>query len=192
MNNLNSKRKDKDTNTTNNIVFTGIFTAIIIILSQIAIPTSPVPFTLSLLAIFLTGILLPPRQAFLAVLVYILLGAFGLPVFAGMKGGVSALFGPTGGYILAYPLMALIISLSRKYARKYKTLVLILGMLVSLFICYLLGTLWFSYITGTSFAASLALCVYPYIIFDLLKIGLAIFFSSILGKTCPYVFRSFD
>ena len=103
MNNLNSKRKDKDTNTTNNIVFTGIFTAIIIILSQIAIPTSPVPFTLSLLAIFLTGILLPPRQAFLAVLVYILLGAFGLPVFAGMKRVVSALFGPTGGYILAYP-----------------------------------------------------------------------------------------
>lgn len=182
MNNLNYKRKDKAINSTKNIVFTGILTTLIIILSQIAIPTSPVPFTLSLLAIFLTGTLLPPRQAFLAVLVYILLGAFGLPVFAGMKGGLAALFGPTGGYILAYPLMALITSLSHKYSKKYKTLALILGMLVSLFICYLLGTLWFSYITGTNFAASLALCVYPYIIFDLLKIGLAIFFSSILGR----------
>ncbi len=166
------------------MVFTGVFTALIIILSQIAIPTSAVPFTLSLLGIFLTGALLPARQGLLATIAYILLGAFGLPVFAGMKGGVAALLGPTGGYILAYPLMAFITSLSGKYSIniKYTKTSLTLGMLVSLLICYIFGTLWFSYITGSSFTASLALCVYPYIIFDLIKIGLAVSFSIVLRK----------
>ena len=78
---------------TQDLVMTGMFTAVICVMAQISIQTQPIPFTLALFAIFLTGALLSPRYAFLSVLVYLLLGAFGVPVFAGLKGGIQHLTG---------------------------------------------------------------------------------------------------
>ena len=78
---------------TKDLVMTGMFTALICVMAQITFPTQPIPFSLTIFAIFLTGALLEPKFAFLSVLVYLLLGAFGLPVFAGMKAGVGELFG---------------------------------------------------------------------------------------------------
>ncbi len=168
---------------TKDLVFTGMFTAIICILAQISIPTQPIPFTFALLAIFLTGALLSPRYAFLAVLAYLLLGAFGVPVFAGMKGGLQQLTGYTGGYLAAYPIMALVTSLFYKYCKKYKIPALAIGMLLSLIICYLIGTLWFTSLTEYTFFASLTMCVFPFLLFDLIKIALAISFSTVIRKT---------
>jgi biotin transport system substrate-specific component len=167
---------------TKHLVMTGMFTAIICVLSQIAIPVQPIPFTLSLFAIFLTGALLPPRYAFLSVLVYLLLGAFGIPVFAGNKAGIQHLTGMTGGYLLAYPLMSFVIALSYKYIRKYKVFALGAGMIIALLLCYLIGTAWFSFLTKNSFYTALTLCVFPFILFDLLKIVLATSFSIIIRK----------
>ncbi|TAH65262.1 MAG: hypothetical protein EWM47_11415, partial [Anaerolineaceae bacterium] len=96
--------------TTKKLILTGMFTAIIAVMSQIIIPIQPIPFSLSLLAIFLTGMMLEPKYAFFSTLAYILLGAFGLPVFAGLKGGIYVLTGMTGGFIMAYPIMAFITS----------------------------------------------------------------------------------
>lgn len=178
--------------TTKKIILTGMFAAIISVMAQITIPIQPIPFSLSLLAIFLAGMLLEPRYAFYATLAYILLGAFGLPVFAGLKGGIHVLTGMTGGFIVAYPIMALITSISYGLAIKVKSKSFIsklsrlaiptLGMMISLLICYLIGSLWFSYVSGSSLAYSLAVCVYPFIAFDLLKIALAISFATILRR----------
>ncbi len=168
---------------TRDLVLTGMFTAIICVLSQISIPVPPIPFTLGLLAIFLTGALLPPRLAFLSVLAYLLLGAFGVPVFTGFKGGFQNLTGMTGGYLAAYPIMALIIALSCKLIRKHKVLSLAIGMTTALLVCYLLGTAWFTVVTGQSFYTALTLCVFPFIAFDIIKIVLATSFSMILRKT---------
>lgn len=165
-----------------NLVLTGMFTAVLCVLAQINIPTQPIPFTLSLFAIFLIGALLSPRYAFMAILVYDLLGAFGIPVFAGLKGGFQVVIGPTGGYIIAYPIMGLITALFYKYFKKYKTAALLVGMLLSLVLCYLIGTLWFCFVTKTGFVAALALCVFPYVLFDCLKAVLAIGASSIIRK----------
>ncbi|NLK27858.1 MAG: biotin transporter BioY [Clostridiales bacterium] len=170
-----------------NLVITGMFTAIICVLSQISIPTQPIPFTLGLFAIFLTGALLPPRAAFLSVLAYLLLGAFGLPVFAGFKGGIHALTGMTGGYLMAYPIMALVTSSLFKYSKKWKLLFLAAGMVLSLILCYVIGTLWFTFVTDNSFYTALTLCVFPFIIFDLMKIGFAIFTSTIIKKAIDKV-----
>ena len=178
--------------TTKKIILTGMFTAIISVMSQIIIAIQPVPLSLSLLAIFLTGMLLELKYAFFAALAYILLGAFGLPVFAGLKGGIHVLTGMTGGFIMAYPIMAFTTSIFYSLSRRIKfqvinkkiaqAVITTLGMVISLFICYLIGTLWFSYISGSSIAYSLAVCVYPFIAFDLLKIILAISFGLILRK----------
>lgn len=175
-----------------------MFTAVISILSLITIQTQPIPFTLSLFAIFLTGILLEPRYSFLAVLSYILLGAFGLPVFAGFRGGFHVLAGMTGGYIIGYPLIALITSKSyeiyallnqkqKPTSKRYiygiiRTAVLAAGMIIALAVDYLIGTLWFSFVSGSTISNSLAVCVYPFIAFDLLKIALAISLGLAIRK----------
>lgn len=185
---INSTSSKVASNHTVNLVKTGLFTAVICVLSQLSIPTQPIPFTFALLAIFLTGALLTPRYAFMAVLIYLLLGAFGLPVFAGSKGGIQALIGVTGGYLMTYPFMALITSFIFHRFKRYKAIALGAGMLLSLLLCYLIGTLWFSYVSGTGFGAALALCVYPFMLFDLLKIVLAASLGLILHKTLAKVF----
>lgn len=164
------------------LVLTGMFTAIISVLSQISIPTQPIPFTLALFAIFLTGALLPPRAAFLSALVYLLLGAFGLPVFAGFKGGIHVLTGMTGGYLMAYPLMSFLTSLLANHFKKWKLLSLASGMILSLILCYFIGTLWFAFVSDTSFSYALTLCVFPFIPFDLLKIILALSAGVVIKK----------
>lgn len=176
-------RSSKSKMTTGNLVLTGMFTALLCVLAQISIPTQPIPFTLALFAIFLIGAMLPPRLAFLSVLTYILLGAFGLPVFANMKGGFQVITGVTGGFIMAYPFMAYFTAMFYKYSRKYKTPALICGMLVSLSFCYLMGSMWFTITSGSSFYHALTLCVFPFILFDILKILLAATIGGILRGT---------
>ncbi len=176
---VNSKTNLKTTD----LVMTGMFTAIICVMAIITIPTQPIPFTLSLFAIFLTGALLTPRNAFLAVVAYLLIGTCGVPVFAGLKSGPQVLTGMTGGYLMAYPIMALITALFYKYFKKHRIISLALGMTVALIACYLVGTLWFSYVSGNSFYKSLFLCVVPYVLFDFLKIILAISIGLIIRKT---------
>jgi biotin transport system substrate-specific component len=167
---------------TKDLVLTGMFTAILCVLAQITIPTQPIPFTLSLFALFLIGALLSPGYAFLAALVYLLLGAFGVPVFANFKGGLVNLTGPTGGYLMTYPLMTLVTALSAKLGKKHRVLSLSIGMAISLLLCYLIGTLWFTYITGKTLYVALTLCVFPFVPFDLVKIVLAISVSLMLRR----------
>ena len=184
MNNIQTtnqtKYKSKHKISTKNLVLTSMFTAILCVMSQISIPTPMLPFSLSLFAIFLIGALLPPRLALMSVLAYVLLGAFGMPVFAGFKGGLHVVTGMTGGFIMAYPVMSLVTALFYKIVKKYKIAALFIGMLLSLILCYLIGSLWFSYSTGNSFNYALTVCVAPFILFDLLKVGLAISFSIVL------------
>ena len=94
-------------NKTRDIVFIGIFAALIAICSWISIPTT-VPFTLQTMGVFTAVGLLGGKRGSLAVLVYILLGLVGLPVFAGFSGGVGVLFGTTGGYIIGFLASALL------------------------------------------------------------------------------------
>lgn len=172
---------------TKDIVLTGMFTAVICVLSQISIPTQPIPFTLALLAIFLTGALLSPRYALLAVLTYLLLGLFGLPVYAGFKSGFQTLAGPTGGYLMSYPIMAFNTALVYKLVKKNKLLALSVGMLFSLALCYLIGTTWFTFVTANSFYAALTMCVFPFVLFDLVKIVLAVVISLVIRKTTVFL-----
>ena len=95
---------------TRDMALIALFAALIAICAWISIP-APVPFTLQTMAVFLAVGLLGGKRGTIAVAVYIMLGAVGLPVFSGFNGGIGALLGPTGGYLIAYPLMALLIAL---------------------------------------------------------------------------------
>jgi biotin transporter BioY len=94
----------------------GMFAAIMIVMSQLAIPlpATPVPLTLSLAAVYMIATVLPLRLAAMAQIAYLLLGAAGLPVFAGFKGGAAVLLGPTGGFLMAYVPMTLAVGLAAR------------------------------------------------------------------------------
>lgn len=95
--------------TTKELTLAGMSAALLAVISQISIPMpTGIPITIQIFGVALTGIILGQRLGFLATLVYILLGAVGLPIFANFKGGLSALIGLTGGYIWAWPIMVLL------------------------------------------------------------------------------------
>ena len=147
--------------------------ALIAICSWINIPAA-VPFTLQTFAVFLTCDIMG-GAAILPVLLYMLLGAVGVPVFAGFSGGISVLLGPTGGYIVGFVGIVILMTAWKKLMGGRLP---ILGMVFGLAICYLFGTVWFVRVyaangNAVSFGQALAWCVIPYIIPDGIKIVLA-------------------
>lgn len=177
--------KDTDSNKTRDIVYMSVFTAMISICSWISIPAS-IPFTLQTMGVFTTVGLLGGKRGTLTVLTYILLGAIGIPVFAGLTGGVSVLLGTTGGYIIGFLLSALLMwGIEAIMGRNQ--IVLAFSMVAGLIVCYVFGTAWFMLIytqhSGViGLSTVLGLCVIPFIIPDLIKIGVALFLTNRLKK----------
>ena len=138
----------------------------------------PVPFTLQTFALFLILFTLGGRKGLYAVAVYLLLGLVGLPVFSGFQGGIGVLLGATGGYLAAFPAAAGIYWLMT--AKPGKSLpVRAIACVLGLTACYAIGTAWFLLVytrsTGPlTLAAALGWCVIPFIVPDLLKLGLAL------------------
>lgn len=158
----------------------ALLVALIALFSQISIPLPLVPINLALLAVLLTGFVLPARHALVTVGIYLLMGALGLPVFAGLRGGPQVLFGNTGGYLLGYFFSVAVVALLKGRAAGLhgRLLVCVLALLA----CYLPGTLWLMFLTGRSLFQVLPLAVYPFIPGDLLKCLLAALLASRLGK----------
>lgn len=167
------------------MTYIAVGAVLIAICSWIAVPAA-VPFTLQTFAVFtMTGIL-GGRRGTITVLLYILLGAIGVPVFAGFSGGVGILLGSTGGYIIGFLGSALVMWLGEKLFGK-GLIVQIISMLAGLLVCYAFGTAWFMMVYSQSngavgLAAVLGWCVIPFIIPDLIKIALAVVITRRVGK----------
>lgn len=170
------KEKNKRMANLLDIIFIALFSALISVFAQIAIPTT-VPFTLQTLGVFISAALLGCKRGTLSVIIYILLGLVGLPVFSGFSGGLGKLTGPTGGYIVGFIITAIVVGLMCDLLGK-KFWVLITSMTAGLLLCYLLGTIWFCISSNTDFLSALTICVVPFIIPDVAKIIVA----SILVK----------
>ena len=155
------------------MAYIAMSTALISVCAWVSVP-SAVPFTMQTFAVFLAAGVLGSRRALAAVSLYILLGAIGLPVFAGMQGGLGVLLGATGGYISGFLPAAFIAGL--RHSGKRDGMVDIILMILGLLVCYTFGTLWYAlgYLGGMEgIGAALTACVLPYVIPDLLKILLA-------------------
>ena len=165
------------------MAYVAIFAVTIAICSWISIPTT-VPFTLQTFAVFLAVGVLGGRRGTFAVLVYILLGAVGLPVFAGFSGGLGALLGTTGGYIIGFFFSALLYWAMTKVLGE-KTPVMVVAMVLGLIVCYAFGTVWFMTVYARNSGAiglgtALGWCVIPFIIPDLVTIALAVGLTRLL------------
>ena len=153
----------------------GLFTAVLTICAWISVPMGDSVITLQTFGIFLTLGLLGGKRGSLAVLVYLLLGAVGVPVFSAFRGGLGALLGTTGGYIFGFMLTSLIYWVIT--ARKDTPLTRLIAMILGLAACYACGSYWYMtrYLsTGSvTFALVLLKCVVPYLIPDAAKLALA-------------------
>lgn len=158
---------------TRDLIICAMFASITAILAQISIPLpfSTVPFTMQVFAVTISGVILGAKRGFISQLIYIILGAIGMPVFAQMSGGMGIVFGYTGGFIMAFPIMVLVIGyISEKTDKIYY---IMLSMILALIINYVIGTLWYSFVAGVGFTEGFVVCVVPFLIPDIIKIGLA-------------------
>lgn len=156
-----------------NLTYISVCTALLCVLAPLTVPIGAVPISLSVFVVFLISGILKKEQVVLCCLLYLFLGSIGLPIFAGFKSGLGVLMGPTGGYLLSYPLMALVTGILLQLFRSKKILPLTVSFLVALLCCYVLGTLWFSISMNKGYFPSLVVTVIPFVGIDLLKLAIA-------------------
>ena len=165
------------------MVYIALFACLMAICAWISIP-GQIPFTLQTMGVFLAIGLLGGKRGTVAVLVYILMGAVGLPVFSGFAGGLGKLLGMTGGYIVGFLVSALLMWAMEALFGSKKW-VLPASMVVGLIACYAFGTAWFMVVYARNAGAiglgtALGWCVFPFIIPDLAKIALAVGLTRVL------------
>ena len=164
------------------MAYIAIGAVLIAICSWINIPTE-VPFTLQTFAVFFVLMLLGGERGTISILIYILLGAVGVPVFAGFSAGIGILFGNTGGYILGFIFIGLIYILFTRVFKMKNIFFKVLALVIGLAICYAFGSIWFMHIyirdSGeVGLFAVLGWCVFPFIIPDLIKMALAVIIAK--------------
>ena len=157
----------------------SLMSAVICVLSPISInlPFSPVPITFSIIGILLSVYVLGCKSGVLSVIIYLLLGAFGLPVFSNFSGGFAKIAGPTGGYIIGYIFLALIagVSVEKFSINKF---IQFAGILLGITVCYAFGTVWLKYQANMSFSAAIVAGALPYIPFDIAKAVLCVILGN--------------
>lgn len=163
----------------------AMMTCIMIVCSWLTIPAA-VPFTMQTFAVFCSLILLGGKASLTSLMLYVFIGSVGIPVFSGFQGGIGHILGPTGGYIVGFIISAAFYWLLEPLLAKSEKVRLV-ALVGALLICYLFGTLWFLAVYGIrgssySFGAVLSLCVFPYIIPDIIKLALAWFVSKKVRK----------
>lgn len=152
-------------------VMTGVFAALLAVLSQISIPLpTGIPVTLQTFAVALCGFTLAQGMGTLSVGVYLALGAAGLPVFAGFSGGIASFAGMTGGYLWSFLLMAFLCGLGAQL--RSKALALALGM-TGLALCHLCGALQFALVAAVSPWQAFLAASAPYLVKDVISVAAA-------------------
>ncbi len=181
-----------------NLVLIAISAALITVCSWISIPLGPVPFTLQTMAILAVMLTCGGKRGTIAIIVYLAMGACGLPVFAGFKGGIASLIGPTGGFLLGFVIAALVYWLLERliFKKLMKTTVrtLIFGAVNSIVfevVLYIVGIIWFMTVyaaqTGpVGLATAMSWCVWPFLIPDAVKLAAAV----IIGERAVKLVRN--
>ena len=176
---------------TADLVYIAICAVVLAVCSWISIPTA-IPFTMQTFGVFCVLLILGGKRGTIAIVVFLLLGAIGLPVFAGFTGGIGVILGTTGGYMLGFIIMGLFFWLAeaiqlkdntRAAAAALRIAVLVIGLAA----CYAFGTAWFMSVyakqTGTiGLGTALTWCVLPFILPDLIKLAVAFPISARISK----------
>ncbi len=166
------KKKSLNKKNLSGTVLTAVFSALLCVLSPFTLPLGALPLSLSVFAVCcVTSVL--GKKGVISVLLYIVLGAIGLPVFAAFTGGIGVLAGPTGGYIVGYIPLAVLTGYA---SEKQKSIYASLGLsLLGLLACYICGFCRYVFVSEVSFWQGLTVSVFPFIIPDIIKISAGVF-----------------
>lgn len=167
--------------TTYQLTVTALMAAVMCVLGPVSVPIGEVPISLTNLVICFAVWLLGAKFGTLSVLVYLLLGAVGLPVFSAYSGGLAKLAGPTGGYLVGFLPMAFIGGLIIEKT-KGQPVLSGLGLVLGIAVSYALGTAWFVFQMGCELSYALTVCVYPFIAFDLIKVVITVLVGSLVRR----------
>lgn len=159
---------------TKQMVLIALMTAVTCVLGPLSIPLpfSPVPISLTNFAIFLAIFVLGMKNGTISFIIYLLLGAVGVPVFSSFRGGLQVLAGPTGGYLIGFIFLALIMGFALDHFDR-KLVPTIIGMIIGMAVCYAFGTVWLAKLLSLSFKEGLMMGVIPYLAGDVAKIIIA-------------------
>ena len=167
--------------TTYQMAVTALMAAVMCVLGPLSVPIGAVPISLTNFVICLTVWLLGPKFGTLSVAIYLALGAVGIPVFSGYGAGLAKLAGPTGGYLIGFLPMALIGGLFIEKS-KGNPIVSGLGLVLGIAVSYAFGTAWFVIQMQCELSYAMAVCVYPFIAFDLAKVVISCVVGVLLRK----------
>lgn len=162
--------------TTQELTVMALLAAILCVSSYINIPLpiSPVPITAQVLVVYMTALLLKPKQAVITITVWLLLGIVGLPVFSGGRGGFGILAGPTGGFAISYLLAVFLVAfLCEKCKKNYQKLLILMG--VGIPVIYIVGVPWMKFVTGVDWPAAFVTGALPFLPWDVVKALAAVF-----------------
>lgn len=159
---------------TKQMVLIALMTAVTCVLGPLSIPLpfSPVPISLTNFAIFLAIFVLGMKNGTISFIIYLLLGAVGVPVFSSFRGGLQVLAGPTGGYLIGFIFLALIMGFALDHFDR-ELVPTIIGMIIGMVVCYAFGTVWLAKLLSLSFKEGLMMGVIPYLPGDAAKIIIA-------------------
>lgn len=172
-------RRDKKIFSTKDLIFVALMAALICVLAPLSVPggsVSGVPITLGTFAVYLTAAIMGHKKGLLCVFIYLLLGAVGVPVFAGWTAGFQKFASASGGYLVGYIPLVFVAGLLIE-SRPNNTYMYFIGMIAGTLLCYLLGTLWMAFLLEMNLWAAFTAGVLPYIAADCVKI----FAAALLG-----------
>ncbi|MBQ8003117.1 MAG: biotin transporter BioY [Clostridia bacterium] len=152
---------------TKRLIICALFAAILCITAPFYIMIGPVPLTFVLFFLALAAFVQGSMGAASATIIYTLIGIVGLPVFSGFKGGIGSIASPTGGFILSYIPLVLLLGLCVKTQSKTKK---IIWCALALLVCYTFGTAWYMLVMSEDVMSALVMCVAPFIPFDIVKL----------------------
>ena len=181
MSDISSKPAQRSAFSVRDICYSGLFAAVIAIMAQISIPMpGGVPMTMQTFAITLAAVVLGAKLSTVSCVIYLLLGAVGVPVLANFSGGFDKFIGPTGGFLISFPLMAFIIGWGADHRHAFRG-AYVIGTIAN----YVVGTVMFCVLMNSSIAAGVTACVLPFIPTAVIKAVLATVIGFLVRKRIP-------
>lgn len=160
-------------------ILTTIMITLVCLMPPIMMPVSNIPVTMQTIMVLLIGLLLTPKEAFLSVFLYVILGALGLHVFSGGKGGIEVILGPTGGFIVLFPIVSFLVAFFKQKQEKLMMNLAISFMLMIGFL-YLFASIWLMFYLDISYIKALIVLL-PFVPLDIAKV----IFTNLLYKRLP-------
>lgn len=175
---------------TRSIAYVGLTIAVLAVSAWVTVPLGPVPFTLQTFAIVFALLALSPKESIAAIAGYLVLGAIGLPVFSGMRGGIGMLAGPTGGFLWGFLAGVALAALLLAAVRRRGFAIEFAAGAVAVVVCYACGWAQYMAVMGVGPVEALLVTVAPFVVIDAIKVAAAVAVANAVARATGRTLRT--